>query len=330
MTTHGNNYIINILGASLLDRHPRTSRPAQTSATYGYRYGGRLYSFASNFGGETAETLQYRGDGRLYSRTTAASTKVYRYDRGWNTIDEEDGSGNLTGTNVYAPGAEVGERLAYAFGAISGGALAYAYHDQLGSTRVWRWWNKGLVGKDDFGPYGENITACTVLPRDYALHVNDPNALLFHAAYRDYAAGWGRWTARDPLGMADGPNEYAYVGGGPVGRTDSLGLKSDCNACDVTLKSCLSDSENQYNDAVAQANVHFGTCMLGGTTACAIGCIGLGPGYPACMAVCLAGSAALCGLARDKEIQYAANARSNRDKNCYRDRLNCKCKEECP
>ena len=54
--------------------------------------------------------------------------------------------------NVYAPGAEVGERLAYAFGAISGGALAYAYHDQLGSTRVWRWWNKGLTGRVDFGP----------------------------------------------------------------------------------------------------------------------------------------------------------------------------------
>ena len=200
-----------------------TRTQGTNSATYGYRYGGRLYSFASNFGGETAETLQYRGDGRLYSRTTAASMKVYRYDRGWNTIDEEDGSGNLTGTNVYAPGAEVGERLAYAFGAISGGALAYAYHDQLGSTRVWRWWNKGLTGRDDFGPYGEKIASYDLVPRDYALHVNDPNALLFHAAYRDYAAGWGRWITRDPLGMVDGPNVYAYSKDDPVGLGDPFG-----------------------------------------------------------------------------------------------------------
>jgi len=201
-----------------------TRTQGTSSATFGYRYGGKLYSYATNFGGETAETMQYRGDGRLYSRTTATTAKLYRYDQGWNAINEEDGANNLTATSVYAPGADVGERLAYAYGTIANGVIAYAYHDQLGSTRAWRWWNKNLIGKDDFAPYGEPITTTTLAPIDYALHVQDPNTLLYHAAYREYSAGWARWTARDPLGMVDGPNEYGYVKARTNNRVDKLGL----------------------------------------------------------------------------------------------------------
>ncbi len=149
---------------------------------------------------------------------------VYRYDRGWNAINEEDGAGTLLYTSVYAPGAEVGERLAYAWGAIATAATFYAYHDQLGSTRAWRWSNKNLAGRDDFAPYGEPITTTTLAPIDYALHVQDPNTLLYHAAYREYAAGWARWTTRDPLGMVDGPNMYAYAKDGPIDRLDLMGL----------------------------------------------------------------------------------------------------------
>jgi RHS repeat-associated protein len=200
----------------------RTQGPS--SATFGYRYGGRQYSYATNFGGEAPETLQYRGDGRLYSRASGATTKVFRYDRGWNAIDEEDGAGNLTATSVYAPGAAVGERLAWVSGTMLSGTWDYAYHDQLGSTRRWRSATKALLGADDFGPFGEPLATSTVAPIDYALHAQDPYTLMYHAAYREYAAGWARWTTRDPLGMVDGPNVYGYVGDAPISWTDLLGL----------------------------------------------------------------------------------------------------------
>jgi len=197
------------------------------SGTFGYRYGGKLYSYTGNFGSEVPETMQYRGDGRLYSRVSGTATKVYRYDRGWNAINEENAAGNLTATSVYAPGAAVGERLTYTWGALSNGLTAYAYHDQLGSTRAWRWQNKGLIGANDFGPYGEPYVKSTVVPIDYALHVQDPYTGNFHAPYREYSAGWARWTTRDPLGMVDGPNMYAYVKNGPTGGVDPLGLWGD-------------------------------------------------------------------------------------------------------
>ena len=201
-----------------------TRTQGTSSATFGYRYGGKLYSYATNFAGEAAETMQYRGDMRLYSRVSGATTKVYRYDRGWNAINEEDGTGALTASSVYAPGTDVGERLAYTYGALSNGLAAYAYHDQLGSTRAWRWFTKALAGRNEFAPYGEKISGYDSLPRDYALHVQDPYTLCYHAPYREYAAGWARWTTRDPLGMVDGPNMYAYVGGRSVNRHDVLGL----------------------------------------------------------------------------------------------------------
>ncbi len=202
-----------------------TRTQGASSATFGYRYGGRLYSYATNFGGETPETMQYRGDGRLYYRNAAGTIKVYRYDAGWNAINEEDNAGNLTATSVYAPTSEVGERLAYAYGALATTPTFYAYHDQLGSTRVWRWQSKALFGSNDFGPYGEKYASSGTSPAlDYALHVQDPYTGLYHAPYREYATGWARWTTRDPLGMVDGPNEYGYVGGRPVRWRDPHGL----------------------------------------------------------------------------------------------------------
>ncbi len=43
--------------------------------------------------------------------------------------------------------------------------------------------------------------------------------------YRDYAAEWGRWTARDPIGFGGGDtNLYGYVFSDPVNFVDLNGL----------------------------------------------------------------------------------------------------------
>jgi RHS repeat-associated protein len=43
-----------------------------------------------------------------------------------------------------------------------------------------------------------------------------------------YYAGWlGRWTSADPIGLGDGVNRYAYVGGNPVGMRDPGGMKAE-------------------------------------------------------------------------------------------------------
>jgi hypothetical protein len=44
------------------------------------------------------------------------------------------------------------------------------------------------------------------------------------AVLRGYDADLGRWTSQDPIGLADGPSLYAYVGNNPVKWIDPLGL----------------------------------------------------------------------------------------------------------
>ena len=40
-------------------------------------------------------TFDYGGDGKLRTRTTASETRTYRYDRGWNAVNEEVGGSTL-------------------------------------------------------------------------------------------------------------------------------------------------------------------------------------------------------------------------------------------
>ena len=55
-------------------------------------------------------------------------------------------------------------------------------------------------------------------------HQWDGESGLYYAPERYYSPFQARWTTRDPLGMVDGPNVYAYVRGNPVRFHDSLGL----------------------------------------------------------------------------------------------------------
>ncbi|MBX3177085.1 MAG: RHS repeat-associated core domain-containing protein [Candidatus Hydrogenedentes bacterium] len=51
-------------------------------------------------------------------------------------------------------------------------------------------------------------------------HAWDSEARLYYTAYRYYSPDANRWLTRDPLGMVDGPNMYAYVVNNPVSLID--------------------------------------------------------------------------------------------------------------
>lgn len=75
------------------------------------------------------------------------------------------------------------------------------------------------------------------LPYGYGGREPDVSGLIYDRA-RYYDAETGRFTQRDPLGMAGGSNDYAYADGDPLNKIDRWGTSAepvlprpDANAC---------------------------------------------------------------------------------------------------
>jgi len=255
------------------------------SASYAYRYGGRLYQATSNFPNESNVTFDHGGDGKLRTRTTASETRRYRYDRGWNAVNEEVG-GTTLASSVFEPGAQVGSILAQMMGTLASGAPVYAYHDHLATVRQWRYPNKNLARANEYDPYGNfySYSGYMPMPRIYALHEFDLALQQYRAPYRNYSPSMARWTTLDPAGMVDGPNMYVYVGGKQIDSYDPLGLEECC--------------KQPREDAYHQCKVAYLTatqCVIT-STLCAL-CIGTCVLLPVGRMVCLWKCSGLCATA---------------------------------
>ena len=54
----------------------------------------------------------------------------------------------------------------------------------------------------------------------------DSGLQAYHFLYRNYSPTQARWTAADPSGFPDGPNQWLYVNNSVTGAVDPLGLSS--------------------------------------------------------------------------------------------------------
>lgn len=115
------------------------------------------------------------------------------------------------------------------------GTYRYYTHDHLGSTRGVYSDNSTpvLQAAFDYSPFGDPVFAQDVdfasatgtVAKRFTGHLYDVKGNIYQTPFRTYSPTTARWLQRDPLGMVDGPNMYAYVGGNPVNWTDPLGLR---------------------------------------------------------------------------------------------------------
>jgi len=209
-----------------------------SSASYHWNYGGKLTKVASNFAGEGTVEYEYGGDAKRRERVSGGVTTWYNYDRAWGLINEEDGSNGLSKTYIHDPAKPIGTVLAdLATATPASGTARYYYQDNIGSTRRLRDASKGNLGQYEYEPYGSDyvITGSTINHK-FIGHEWDETSELYFAPYRCYSPSRASWISRDPLGMADGPNLYAYVNGQPTKFYDELGL---CGPCVLALPALM-------------------------------------------------------------------------------------------
>jgi RHS repeat-associated protein len=180
---------------------------------------------ASDFPGEGTVEYEYGADQKRRQRDDGTTVTCYNYDIGWSLLNEEDNAGTLTMTYVHDPMKAIGTVLADLGGTTpSTGTARYYSRDNIGSSRRLRDSGKGTLAQYEYEPYGRIYAQSgTTLADTFTGHSWDGVAGLYYAPYRYFDPMVARWLTRDPLGMVDGPNVYAYVKGNPVRYMDPHG-----------------------------------------------------------------------------------------------------------
>jgi RHS repeat-associated protein len=216
-----------------------TKTQGSYTATYGYRFGNKLKVAVSNFPGEpTPVQPNYDGFGRLRSVSVNNGAIVWKYRWAGNQMlseyDDTDGTweiedSKLIYTYVHDPASVAGAPLADLAGTNpSTGTARYYFGDNLGSTRRLRNASKTSLGQYEYQPYGTPYAETGATPKyKFAGMYYVPDLATYYTLNRLYNPTLARWTTRDPLGMVDGPNVYAYVGNNVVVLRDTLGLQGE-------------------------------------------------------------------------------------------------------
>ncbi len=231
------------------DNHGRLTQQSQQThdgsyqTNYTWLFGDKLKHITSTFPGEHPDThYLYDGLGRRRNKVHNAgqpnqSITWYRYDMGWTLLSQHDEGTDPTtqwdiGDATLHLTARGFDTLAATLGSDPAtGATGYLLKDHLGSTRGLYSATKSPLAHLEYTPYGElytnlGITTQANITPTFTGKPYDHETRLYYFPYRYYNPQTTRWIARDPLGMIDGPNMYAYVKGNVINQYDRMGANA--------------------------------------------------------------------------------------------------------
>ena len=171
----------------------------------------------SYISGGVARSFQYCATGRRLAKTIAGNTTKFFYD-GINIIQE------LNASNVPTANLLTGLGIDEVYSRTDIGGRQSFLSDALGSMIAMADSAGAVAASYTYEPYGKaSKTGTTTNSQTYTGREDDGTGLYYYWA-RYYHPTLSRFISEYPLGIAAGPNVYAYVDGDPIGKFDPEGL----------------------------------------------------------------------------------------------------------
>jgi RHS repeat-associated protein len=167
------------------------------------------------------DSLEYVVDGyarRVGKKRNGNFVKKWLYKDQLEPVAEIDAAGVVTHF-IYASRSHVPDLM------VKSGVAYRLLVDQLGSVRrVVRVSDGAVMQQIDYDPWGVPALVSgdwDVQPFGFAGGLYDSETGLVRFGARDYDAGTGRWTAKDPVRFDGGFNLYVYANSDPVNSRSS-------------------------------------------------------------------------------------------------------------
>lgn len=172
--------------------------------------------------GWNVTTYGYDGSGRRVRKTVNGVVTRYLFD-GYHVVAETDAAGAVTREFTYYEGVDRPHSMR------TGGQTYYYVRDHQGNVTGLVNSTGAVVNRYEYTSFGAAAVAVEGVanPLRFAGGWYDAETGLHFNRMRYYDAALQRFASEDPLGMAAGPNPYAYAGNNPLNLTDPTGLNPE-------------------------------------------------------------------------------------------------------
>ena len=191
------------------------------TSTYSYDELGNLIA-AHPAGGPSIVYLIDGANRRVGKVVNGTYSKGWLYQNGLNFVAEVNAASQVVSRFVYGSRTNVPDYM------VQGSTTYRMISDQLGSVRLVVNATTGAIAQRlEYDAWGNVLTDTSpgFQPFGFAGGLYDPDTKLVRFGARDYDASVGRWTCKDPAGLAlAGPNLFEYVDSSPISATDPSGL----------------------------------------------------------------------------------------------------------
>jgi RHS repeat-associated protein len=172
--------------------------------------------------GLSAQSYAYDEQGRRIRKSSGAASANYLYS-GDDIVSVYASSMAVPPAGVLTHGPAVDDPLIW----VQASNSRYYHQDGLGSVVEFSNGDGTLSATAQYDAWGVRLAALIgSLPvYGYTGREPDETGLVYYRA-RYYDPALGRFTQRDPIGLAGGLNQYAYVGNNPINFTDPTGLSA--------------------------------------------------------------------------------------------------------